>query len=58
MTMKTVVAAVSKFELTMNDTSLWMIDLVPAYSEVFKRGRRSRSICTVMTPSRTAEVTK
>jgi hypothetical protein len=55
--MENVVAIVRKFELTMNNTSLWMIELVLAYSEVFVR-RRRRSICTVMTTSKTAEVEK
>jgi hypothetical protein len=55
--MQNVVAIVRKFELTMNNTSLWMIELVLAYSEVFVR-RRRRSICTVMNTSRTAVATK
>jgi hypothetical protein len=57
MTMENVTAAVSKFELIMNRSSLWMIELVFAYSEVFVR-RRRRSICTVMTTSKAAEVEK
>jgi hypothetical protein len=55
--LETVVAAVTKFELTMSNTSLWMMELVLAYSEVFER-RRMRIICTVMNTSRAAIVTK
>jgi hypothetical protein len=56
MTMEVVVAAVTKFELMMSNTSLWMVDLVLAYSEFFEW--RRRSICIVMNTSRVAAVTK
>jgi hypothetical protein len=55
--MEVVVAAVTKFELMTSNTSLWMIELVLAYSEFFER-RRRRSICIVMNTSRVAAVTK
>jgi hypothetical protein len=56
--MDSVTAAVRKFEPTMNNTILKMREVVLAYSDVFERRRRRRSICTVMTTSRAPEVAK